>query len=354
MSLQSPWFIKDRKIKVAVLGLGRISKYHLDSIAQHADNLQLVGLCDAREAVLHEACQNYHVPGYLQLEEMLEQTDADIISICTPSGMHPIQTIKIAESGKHVLTEKPMATHWQDGLSMVKACQDAGVRLFEVKQNRLNPTLQLLKQAIDKNRFGKIYMANINVFWLRQQAYYDQDPWRGTWAMDGGAFMNQASHYMDLLHWLMGPVQSVQAMMGTLARKIEVEDTGVVNIRWRNGAIGSVAVTMLTHLGDFEGSITIIGETGMVRVGGMALNEIKEWHFKDNLPEDEMIAKVSYATENVYGNGHPLYYENVVKVFKGLEKPLVDGQEGLASLELIVAAYRAARDDVTINLPLEL
>jgi len=354
MSRHTPWFIKDRKIKIAVLGLGRISKNHLESIAQLSDDFELVAVCDARAQFVKDAAETYNVQAFTHLEDMLEQSDADIVSVCTPSGLHPAHTIQIAQSGRHVITEKPMATRWQDGVDMVKACERAGVRLFVVKQNRLNDTLQLLKNAIDQGRFGKIYMANINVFWTRPQDYYDQDSWRGTWALDGGAFMNQASHYVDLAHWLMGPVQSVQAMMGTLERKIEAEDTGVLNIRWRNGAMGSVSVTMLTYPKNFEGSVTILGEKGLVRIGGVAVNEIQEWQFADERPEDNEIKAASYQTTSVYGFGHPRYYQNVAKSMRGEEKPLVDGQEGLSSLELLIAAYRAARDNVTINLPLEL
>ena len=350
----TPWVINDRKIKIAVLGLGRISKNHLQAIEHYHDKLELVGVCDGREELVKQTEEQYQVKGYYHLDEMLADADADIVSICTPSGLHPAQTIQVAKSGRHVLTEKPMATRWQDGVDMVKACNDAGVRLFVVKQNRLNATLQMLKKAIDDNRFGRIYMANINVFWTRPQDYYDQDAWRGTWALDGGAFMNQASHYVDLAHWLMGPVQSVQAMMGTLERKIEAEDTGVLNIRWRSGAMGSVSVTMLTYPQNLEGSITILGEKGTVRIGGVAVNEIQEWTFAESRPEDEAIKTASYETTSVYGFGHPLYYDNVIKTLQGKEKALVDGQEGLSSLELLIAAYRAARDGITINLPLEL
>ena len=346
------WWIKDRKIKVAVLGLGRISKYHLDAIAQHQD-LQLVGVSDSREPILAEISQQYHVNPYTTLTEMLEHCDADLVSICTPSGLHPIQTIEAAKAGCHVLTEKPMATHWQDGLDMVKACNQAHVRLFVVKQNRLNPTMQQLKQAIVSGRFGRIYMVAMNIFWSRTQEYYDNDAWRMK-GIDGGAFMNQASHYIDMAHWLIGPVESVQGMMATLARHIEAEDSGVLNLRWRNGALGTVAVTMLTYPDNFEGSITIIGEKGLVRVGGVALNEVKEWQFSEMRPEDAKIKELSYQTDSVYGFGHPLYYDNVIKTFQGKEEPLVDGQEGLASLELLIAAYRAARDGITVHLPLEL
>lgn len=351
---KAPWFIKDRKIRIALVGCGRISTNHLQAIKQHEDRLQLTAVCDNNQQALEQAMKTYGVDGYSSLDSLLEQAHVDVITLCTPSGFHPSQTIKIAQSGRHVITEKPMATRWQDGLRMVQACDEAGVRLFVVKQNRLNATLQLLKKAVDSGRFGKIYMANINVFWTRPQDYYDQGDWRGTWELDGGAFMNQASHYIDLIHWLLGPVQSVQAMMSTLERKIQAEDTGVLNIRWRNGAMGSVNVTMLTYPKNFEGSITILGEKGTVRIGGLAVNEIQHWQFADTQPEDEQIKQANYQTTSVYGFGHPLYYDNVIKSLKGEASPLVDGREGLTSLELLIAAYRAARDDKTIHLPLEL
>ncbi|WP_133129588.1 Gfo/Idh/MocA family protein [Legionella yabuuchiae] len=352
---KSPWFINDREINIALVGCGRISKNHLQAIKQHDDRLHLSAVCDTDPSALRIATEEYGVDGYSSLDELLQYSNADIVTLCTPSGLHSTQTIKIAESGRHVITEKPMATRWQDGLQMVRACDDAGVRLFVVKQNRLNATLQLLKKAVDSGRFGKIYMANINVFWTRPQDYYDQGGgWRGTWELDGGSFMNQASHYIDLIHWLLGPVQSVQAMMGTLERRIQAEDTGVLNIRWRNGAMGSVNVTMLTYPKNFEGSITILGEKGTVRVGGLAVNEIQHWEFADEQPEDEEIKQANYQTTSVYGFGHPLYYDNVINSLQGKEAPLVDGREGLTSLELLIAAYRAARDNQTIHLPLEL
>ncbi|WP_133126944.1 Gfo/Idh/MocA family protein [Legionella nagasakiensis] len=352
---KSPWFIQDRKINIALVGCGRISKNHLQAIQQHQDRLTLTAVCDTNEEAMLAASQEYGVDGYNNIGDLLKHCNADIVSLCTPSGIHPIQAIKVAQSGRHVITEKPMATRWQDGLQMVRACDEAGVRLFVVKQNRLNATLQLLKHAIEQERFGKIYMVNINVFWTRPQDYYDQGGgWRGTWELDGGSFMNQASHYIDLIHWLLGPVQSVQAMMGTLARKIQAEDSGVMNIRWRNGAMGSVNVTMLTYPKNLEGSITILGEKGTVRVGGLAVNEIQHWEFADKRPEDEQIKEASYQTTSVYGFGHPLYYDNVINSLQGTAEPLVDGREGLTSLELLIAAYRAARDNQTVHLPLEL
>ena len=184
------------------------------------------------------------------------------------------------------MTEKPMATRWHDGLSMVKACDEAGVRMFVVKQNRRNATLQLLKRAVEQKRFGRIYMVNINVFWTRPQAYYDSAKWRGTWEFDGGAFMNQASHYVDLLDWLIGPIESIQAYTATLAGTSKSRTAGVLSVRWRSGALGSMNVTMLTYPKNLEGSITILGEKGTVRVGGVAVNEIQHWEFAEKMPDD--------------------------------------------------------------------
>ncbi len=343
---------KDRKIRIAVVGCGRISKNHFDSIKQY-DDLELVAVCDINQQTLDAAVNEHGVDGFLNLQDMLDQCRCDVIAICTPSGIHPEQAITSAEHGVHVITEKPMATRWRDGINMVKACDKANVRLFVVKQNRRNSTLQLLKKVVTEKRFGRIYMVNLNVFWTRPQDYYDAAKWRGTWELDGGAFMNQASHYVDLIDWLIGPVDSVQAMTGTLARDIEVEDTGVLNIKWRNGAMGSMNVTMLTYPKNYEGSITILGEHGTVRIGGVAVNEIQHWEFADKRDYDEGIMDANYETTSLYGFGHPLYYKNVVDVLRGEAEQETDGREGLRSLELLIAAYMSARDGRTVSLPLE-
>ncbi|NOT84688.1 MAG: Gfo/Idh/MocA family oxidoreductase [Methylococcaceae bacterium] len=345
--------IKDRKIKIAVVGCGRISKNHFASIQQYADDMELVAVCDTDKVVLEQHKKEYGVNGYSHLELMLQKESLDVVALCSPSGIHPEQAIMIAKAGVNVITEKPMATRWQDGLNMVKACDDARVRLFVVKQNRRNTTLQLLKRAVTEKRFGKIYMVNINVFWTRPQEYYDHAKWRGTWELDGGAFMNQASHYVDLLEWLIGPVQSVQAMIGTLARDIQVEDTGVLNLRWRSGALGSMSVTMLTYPKNLEGSITILGEKGTVKVGGVAVNDIQIWDFAEPMDYDHQIKDANYQTTSVYGLGHPLYYKNVVDVLRGDAEPETDGREGLKTLELLIGAYISARDGKTVNFPLE-
>lgn len=344
--------ILGRKLRIAVIGCGRISKNHFASIEKHSDEMELVAVCDVDDEVLDKHTKSYEVNGYHLLSDMLDSEDLDIVALCTPSGIHAGQTELTAKHGVHVMTEKPMATRWQDGVRMVKACDDAGVRLFVVKQNRHNSTLQLLKRAVDEKRFGKIHMVHLSVFWTRPQEYYDQAKWRGTWEFDGGAFMNQASHYVDLFDWLIGPIDKVQAMMST-TRDIEVEDTGVMNVRWRNGALGSMSVTMLTYPKNMEGSITILGEKGSVRVGGVAVNDIQHWEFEDSRDYDEQIKTANYETTSVYGFGHPLYYKNVIDVMRGKAEPETDGREGLKSLELLIAAYLSARDGSTVSLPLE-
>lgn len=342
-----------RKIKFALVGCGRISANHLGAIEAHKESCELIAVCDTDSKILNEMVKKTGAVGYQYLSDMLSAGGFDAVILATPSGLHPIQTIECAEAGFHVITEKPMATKYSDGVEMVKAADRAGVKLFVVKQNRRNKTIQLLKEAIDGGRFGRIYSVACNVFWTRPQEYYDAAPWRGTWEFDGGAFMNQASHYVDLLDWLIGPVDSVQSYTATLARNIDVEDSGVVALKWRNGALGTMNVSMLTYPKNLEGSITIIGERGTARIGGVAVNEIQVWDFMDKQTDDDLVKNANYSTTSVYGFGHPIYYENVVKTLQGIEEAHTDGREGLKSLELLIAIYLSARDGKKVSLPLE-
>jgi UDP-N-acetyl-2-amino-2-deoxyglucuronate dehydrogenase len=345
--------VTDRKIRFALVGCGRIAKNHIAAMSSHRDRCELLDVCDTDPQRLAHAVAETGAKGHATIDEMMLRTQADCVVLASPSGLHSVQAIRVAAAGKHVMTEKPMATRWHDGLAMVKACDAADVRLFVVKQNRRNRTLQLLKQAIEARRFGRIYMVSINVFWSRPQDYYDGAKWRGTWEFDGGAFMNQASHYVDLLDWLIGPVESVMAYTATLARRIEVEDTGVAALKWRNGALGSISVTMLTYPKNLEGSITILGESGSVRIGGVAVNQIQHWDFATAHPMDESLESANYATTSVYGHGHPLYYDNVIGTLRGEAEAETDGREGLRSLELLIALYHSARDGRRVSLPLE-
>ncbi|MCK9610029.1 MAG: Gfo/Idh/MocA family oxidoreductase [Candidatus Cloacimonas sp.] len=341
-----------KTVKIGLIGCGRISKNHLDAVTQIPE-AEFVAACDIVEEKMQAIAENYGIKNlYPNYQEMLEKEKLDLVSICTPSGLHPQMGIEVANHKINVLTEKPMATNIESADALIKACDKNNVKLFVVKQNRLNSTMQLLKRAIDKGRFGRIYLAESNVFWQRPQAYYDAEKWRGTWEFDGGAFMNQASHYVDALYWLLGNVDSVMAYTATMARRIEAEDTGCAILHFRNGIIATINVTMLTYPKNFEGSITIIGEKGTVKIGGVAVNKIEKWEFEDYDDDDRIAQDANYQPPNVYGFGHNPYYRNVIDVLLGKDVPSTDGRDGRKSVEIIQAIYRSAKTGKRVSLPL--
>ncbi|MEN9509192.1 MAG: hypothetical protein RLZZ621_1755 [Gemmatimonadota bacterium] len=341
----------DRRIRLALVGCGRISRNHLDAIAKIPE-FELVSVCDTITERAQAAGAEQSVPWFTDLEAMLAAIPSDVVVLATPSGLHPQHGIIAARAGRHVISEKPMAISLAAADALVQACDDHRVHLFVVKQNRLNPPIVLLKRALDKGRFGRIYMANCTVRWTRPQEYYDQAPWRGTWEFDGGAFMNQASHYVDLMQWFMGPVESVMAKTATLARRIEAEDSGVAIMKFRSGAIGTIEVTMLTYPKNLEGSFTIIGEKGTVRIGGVAVNKVEHWQFADYDDDDKLIEQAATNPTSVYGFGHEGYYRNVVPVLRGTAQPDTDGRAGRKSLELILGIYESAKTGRDVPLPL--
>ncbi|CAO81404.1 Gfo/Idh/MocA family protein [Candidatus Cloacimonas acidaminovorans] len=341
-----------KTVKIGLIGCGRISKNHLDAVSQIPE-AEFVAVCDLVEEKMQAVAENYGIKNlYNNYQDMLENEKLDLVSICTPSGLHPQMGIDVAKHKINVLTEKPMATNIESADALIRACDQNKVKLFVVKQNRLNATMQLLKRAIDKGRFGRIYLAESNVFWQRPQSYYDNEKWRGTWEFDGGAFMNQASHYVDALYWLLGNVDSVMAYTATMARRIEAEDTGCAILHFRNGIIATINVTMLTYPKNFEGSITIIGEKGTVKIGGVAVNKIEKWEFEDYDDDDRIAQDANYQPPNVYGFGHNPYYRNVIDVLLGKDVPSTDGRDGRKSVEIIQAIYRSAKTGKRVSLPL--
>ena len=339
------------RIRIALVGCGRIARNHLEAIAKVSE-LELVAVADSDLTRATEAGAAAGVPGFASLEEMLERVPSDLVTVCTPSGLHPQHGILAAKSGRHVLTEKPMAISLAAADELVAACDAAGVHLFVVKQNRLNPSVQLLKRAVDKGRFGRIYMANTTVRWTRPQEYYDQESWRGTWEFDGGAMMNQASHYVDLMQWLVGPVDTVMAMTATQARRIEAEDSGVAVLKFRSGALGVIEVNVLTYPRNLEGSITILGEKGSVKIGGTAVNKVDHWQFDSYDDDDKLVDAASTTPPNVYGFGHEGYYRNLLPVLRGAARPDTDGRAGRKSLELILGIYESAKTGREVPIPL--
>ena len=336
---------------IALVGCGRIAQKHFEVFEQSPD-LRLCGVCDVVAERARAVAERYGVPAFDDYEAMLDAVKPHAVAICTPSGLHPAHGIAAAKRGIHVVSEKPMATRLRDADALVEACDQARVHLFVIKQNRLNPAVQLLKKAVDKGRFGRIYMVSARVLWSRPQEYYDDARWRGTWEFDGGVFMNQASHYIDLVQWLLGPAESVMAKTATLARRIESEDTGAAVIRFRNGALGIIEATVLTFPRNLEGSITVVGETGTVRVGGTAVNRIEAWQFASYDDDDKQVEAVAQSPPTVYGFGHQAYYANMVKVLRGELEPDTDGRHGRKSLELVLAMYESAKTGREIPLPL--
>ncbi len=339
-------------LRLGLIGCGRISKNHFESIAR-IDEASIVSCCDIDLTKAKESSIKYKIPSfYSNYVDMFDKENLDAIIICTPSGLHPEIGIEAAKKKLHVITEKPIGIRLTEIDELIKTCDHNRVHLFVVKQNRLNATMQLLKRAIDKNRFGKIYMVQSNVFWQRPQSYYDLAKWRGTWEFDGGAFTNQASHYVDALYWLIGEVDSVMAQTATMERKIETEDSGCAILKFRNGVIGTINVSMLTYPKNFEGSITILGERGTVKIGGIAVNQIEKWEFSDYDDDDKFILESNYQPPNVYGLGHLPYYKNVVESLLGNKEGLIDGRSGRKSLEIIQAIYLSAKTGRKIPLPL--
>jgi predicted dehydrogenase len=332
-----------KMIKFGVVGCGRISKRHLDLLGGgEIDGAQLVAICDIDSQRLAEAKAKYDVAAYDSLEQMLGDPNVEVVVVLTPSGMHAEHAILSARAGKHVIVEKPMALRLDDADAMIAACDQARVKLFVVKQNRLNVPVVKAREALEAGRFGKLVLGTVRVRWRRDQSYYDQDSWRGTWAQDGGVLANQASHHVDLLEYFMGNVVSVHARASRTLVDIEAEDTAIATLQFANGALGIVEATNAARPRDLEGSLSILGEGGTVVIGGFAVNKMVTWDFVEPQPDDaEVLDKYSVNPPNVYGYGHQAYYEHVLDCLKNDAAALVDGLEGRRSLELITALYES-------------
>ncbi len=318
------------KLKFALVGCGRIAKRHSELLGYHQiEGARLAAVCDPVVEKARPIGERFDVPYYQDMDEMMEKEDVDVVTVLTPSGMHAPNVIKLANYQKHIVVEKPMALNLDNADAMIRACDTNGVKLFVIKQNRFNLPVIKLREAMEEGRLGKLILGTVRVRWCRPQRYYDQDSWRGTWAWDGGVLSNQASHHVDLLEWMMGDVESVFAKSATALADIETEDTAVVTLKFKNGALGIIEATTATRPRDLEGSISILGEKGTVEIGGFAVNEMKIWNFEDERESDkDIMEKYSVNPPNVYGFGHQAYYENVVDCVLNKKQQLVDGFEG--------------------------
>ena len=339
-------------LNFGLVGCGRIAKRHSELLGLgEIEGAQLVAVCDIVEDKAKEIGNQFSLPYYADMHQMMQSEDIDVVVVLSESGNHARNVVDLAKYGKHIVVEKPMALTLDDADAMIRACDESGIKLFVVKQNRFNVPVVKLREALEQGRFGKLVLGSVRVRWCRTEEYYNQAAWRGTWAMDGGVLTNQASHHIDMLEWMLGDVESVFARSSTALANIEAEDTAVVTLKFRNGALGVVEATTATRPRDLEGSISVLGEGGTVEIGGFAVNEMKTWSFVVPKPDDEKVmAKYSVNPPNVYGFGHQAYYEYVVDCISNNGPHLVDGLVGRKSLELINAIYESIETGKEVHL----
>jgi UDP-N-acetyl-2-amino-2-deoxyglucuronate dehydrogenase len=330
-------------LKFALVGCGRIAKRHSELLGlRQIKGAELVAACDLVEQKARKIGEQFSVPYFTDMHQMMQNENIDVVVVLTESGNHAKNVVELARYGKHMVVEKPMALTLDDADAMINACDKSGTKLFVVKQNRFNVPVVKLREALEQGRFGKLVLGTVRVRWCRPQDYYDQAFWRGTWAMDGGVLTNQASHHIDMLEWMMGDVESVFAKGAKALANIEAEDTAVVTLKFRNGALGVIEATTATRPKDLEGSISVLGEGGTVEIAGFAVNEMKTWNFVETKSgEENVMEKYSVNPPNVYGFGHQAYYEYVVDCICNNGPHLVDGIVGRKSLELINAIYES-------------
>lgn len=339
-------------LKFALVGCGRIAVRHAELLGGgKVDGATLSGVCDIDPAKASSMGELHDVPFFTDMHEMMRTVEADVVVVLTESGNHARDVVALAQYGKHIVVEKPMALTLLDADEMIRVCDEAGIKLFVVKQNRFNVPVLKAREALEAGRFGKLVLGTVRVRWCRRQSYYDQAPWRGTWAMDGGVLANQASHHIDLLEWMFGDVDSVHAIATTAAAQIEAEDTAVVTVKFRNGALGAIEATTATRPTDLEGSLSILGSLGTVEISGFAVNELKVWKFENESPEDQTVLNdYSVNPPDVYGFGHNAYYDHIVESLTQGSPALVDGLEGRRSLELISAIYESIETGQPVSL----
>jgi predicted dehydrogenase len=330
------------KLHFALIGCGKIARRHAE-ILSRMEEVQLLAVCDVIEERAHTFGERYGARWYINYDEMLEKEKTiQVVNVLTPSGLHARNVLDIVEYKKHIVVEKPMALTLDDADEMIDKCSKYGVKLFVVKQNRYNLPVKKLREAIEEDRFGRLVLGSVRVRWCRRQDYYDSESWRGTWAKDGGVITNQASHHIDLLTWMMGDVESVMAKTATRLVNIETEDTGVVILKFRNGSLGVIEATTAARPTDLEGSISILGERGVIEIGGFAANEMKIWNFEDKRPGDEeVLKKYIQDPHDLYGFGHREYLKEVIDSIINEKEAFVDGVEGRKSLELVNAVYES-------------
>jgi len=340
------------KLRFALVGCGRIARKHAHVLQHSLDEAEIGAFVDLNAARACEFSKEYGVPGFSSVDEMMRQTGdrIDVISVLTPSGAHCENVLDLVQYGRPLVVEKPLALRLEDADRMIEACDAQGIKLFVVHQNRYNPPIVKAREALQQGRFGRLVLGTVRLRWMRDQAYYDSEPWRGTWAHDGGVFMNQAVHHIDMLTWFMGNVESVRSMATTRLVKIEAEDTGVAILRFNSGALGVLEATTATRPNDLEGSISILGEKGSVVIGGFFMNELVTWNFADTQPGDESVFETFGRNPPDFGHNLGEYLRGVIASIQSKKAALVDGLEGRKSLELITAIYESIETNSDVQM----
>ncbi len=350
-----------KKLKFAIIGCGRISYKHVEALTKNIENAELVATCDIdlerakakkSEYIEKTGAAEESVHAYTDYKKMLEKEEIDVVTIATESGYHSEIAIYSMKKGTNALIEKPMAMSIEDANEMINVAKENNVKLGVCHQNRFNKPIQKLREAIEENKFGRLINGTARILWNRNMGYYEQAPWRGTWALDGGTLMNQCIHNIDLLQWMMGgEVERVYAECDTYLRDIEGEDFGAVIIRFKNGAIGIVEGSACVYPRNLEETLSIFGETGAVSIGGLAVNELETWRFEGD-DEEAMKKSVNVKIDNVYGEGHTPLFKDVIDAINNDRDPLVSGEEGKKAMSIILAAYKSRKSGMPVEFPL--
>lgn len=345
-------------MKYALIGCGRISTNHIKAAVNN--QLEIVAVCDVLPEKMEELLGKHglekdtSIHRYADYKEMLEKEKPELVSIATESGIHAEIALHCIEKGVHVIIEKPMAMSMDDANQIIQRSEEKNVKVSACHQNRFNVAVQELRKAVEAGRFGRLSHGSIHVRWNRNKGYYEQAPWRGTWAQDGGALMNQCIHGIDLLRWMMG--NEVEEVYGATRQQfhnyLEAEDIGMAVVKFKNGAIGTIEGTTNVYPQNLEETLFLFGESGTAKIGGTSTNNIDVWNFADETAEDAKNKGLEEATSNVYGNGHTSLFADMMDAIANDRKPYVDAVAGRNALEMILAIYKSQKTGQPVKLPL--
>lgn len=345
-------------MKYALIGCGRISTNHVKAVLNN--NLEFVAACDIDSehitSVLakHGLENDKTIKHYTDYKNMIEENDIDLISIATESGLHAEIAIFCIEHGINIIIEKPMAMNMKDANEIVRLSEEKNVKVAACHQNRFNVAVQEMRKALEDGRFGKLSHGSIHVRWNRNEGYYTQAPWRGTWAQDGGCLMNQCIHGIDLLRWMFG--DEVEEVFGQTRQQfhdyLEAEDVGMAVVKFKNGAIATIEGTTNVYPQNLEETLYVFGENGTVKIGGKSTNNIDVWDFADETEADRKNKGLEEVTSNVYGNGHTSLFADMIDAIQNNRKPYVDAVAGRNALEMILAIYKSQKIGMPVKLPL--